>query len=66
MFVALRNAHFAEIPDKKPPRMRTSAMGRELPVVTLREFFALATCYAGSTGRSRPGADVCPLVSYSY
>jgi hypothetical protein len=22
--------------------------------VTLREFFALATCYAGSTGRSRP------------
>lgn len=35
-----------------------SALGRELPVVTLREFFALATCYASSTGRSRPKAVI--------
>jgi len=25
--------------------------------VTVRDFFALATCYAGSTGRNRPEAD---------
>lgn len=34
-----------------------SALGREPPVVTVRDFFALATCYAGSTGRNRPEAD---------
>ena len=33
-------------------------MGREQPVVTLREFFALATCYAGSAGWIRPKTDV--------
>jgi hypothetical protein len=37
-----------------PSSTRSSAMGRELPVVTLREFFVLATCYAGSTGCIRP------------
>jgi hypothetical protein len=31
MFVALRNAHFAETPDDKRSRMRTSAMGRKQP-----------------------------------
>ncbi|WP_338759176.1 hypothetical protein [Massilia sp. METH4] len=36
----------------------TSAKGRERPVVTVCDFSASATCYAGSTGRDRPEADV--------
>jgi hypothetical protein len=36
MFVALRNAHFGEIPDDKRSRMRTSAMGRDQPVMAGR------------------------------
>lgn len=32
-------------------------MGRLLPVVTVREFFSQATCYAGAKGRVRPEAD---------
>jgi hypothetical protein len=31
-------------------------MGRELPVVTVCEFFVLATGYASPTGRNRPRA----------
>lgn len=46
--------------------MRTSAMGREQPIVTLREFFALATCYAGSTGRLRQKPDVRPDSWFNY
>jgi len=34
-----------------------SAMGRLLPVVTVRHFFASATCQAGSDNRLRPNAD---------
>ena len=34
----------------------TSALGRDQPVVTLRAFFALATCYSDSTSRNRPKA----------
>jgi len=33
-------------------------MGRELPVVTVRDFFNSATCYAASNGRDRPQAVV--------
>lgn len=36
---------------------QTSASGRLLPVVTVRDFSGLATCYAGLNGRDRPEAD---------
>jgi len=31
-----------------------SALGQVLPVVTARDFFGLATCYADLEGRDRP------------
>jgi hypothetical protein len=34
----------------------TSALGRFLPVVTIRDFSNSATCYAAPNGRERPGA----------
>ena len=37
---------------------RQSALGRFLPVVTLRDFSSTATCYAESNGRGRPEGDV--------
>ena len=33
-------------------------LSRLLPVVTVREFSSQATCFAGSNGRDRPGADM--------
>jgi hypothetical protein len=35
-----------------------STSGRMRPVVTISYFSTLATCYAGSTGRDRPEADL--------
>jgi hypothetical protein len=56
----------------------TTASGRFLPVVTLRDFSISATCYADPTGRVRPGAvivqpgeiilhkDNCEATMYEY
>jgi hypothetical protein len=33
-------------------------LGRVLPIVTVPDFFGLATCYADLGGRDRPGADL--------
>jgi hypothetical protein len=33
-------------------------MGQLLPVVNVRDFLNLATCYAASNGRVRPEADL--------
>lgn len=33
-------------------------MGRLRPVVTLRDLSTVATCYADSSGRVRPEADI--------
>ena len=38
------------------PYAGVTAAGRVLLAVTVRDFSALATCYAGSTGRDRPEA----------
>lgn len=35
----------------------TSAMGRLRPLVTERDFFSSARCYAGPDGRVRPFSD---------
>lgn len=43
------------------PYAGVTAAGRVLPAVTVRDFSALATCYAGLTGRDRPGAVIQPL-----
>ncbi len=36
-------------------------MGRFLPFVKIKDFLALASCYAELNGRVRPKADVNPL-----
>jgi hypothetical protein len=43
----------------------SSNVGREPPVVTVREFVASATCYAGSTVCYRPEADVREHYTYT-
>jgi hypothetical protein len=53
MFVALRNAHFAEISDEKRPPMRASATGRKPPVETICDFFSLAASQADGNGEVR-------------
>jgi hypothetical protein len=38
-------------------------VGRQRPVVTVRDFSSLATCYAELSGRVRPEADIAVVVA---
>jgi hypothetical protein len=48
----------AQLRSSYPTALARSALGRFRPVVTVGDFSASATCYAGPNSRDRPGAVV--------